>query len=552
MNETLIGNEPAAGSQDLSLVRGARARSLRLPRLSWTTAAGLFLLAATLVHVGLVYRFPLAPDETYYWEWSRHPALGYYDQGPMVAWWIRATCLFFGETPLGIRFSIVLAALATQGLLWLLVRDLFGPRAAFLSLIPAAITPLALAGAFVATYDPLLVLFWAAAMYFAARALFFGSRGAWYAAGVSVGLGLLSKHTMVLFLPCLLLVLLTVPEQRVWLRRKEPWLAFLLAAAVFAPNLWWQTQHNWLTIHHLFFLTGKGIDHGFFRRLGDFVGSQAGLLTPILFFYMVGALVWIARTWREQRGPDGHGARLWFLWAMSVPVLLAFVVMTLRAKVQANWAVCGWLGPPIAAALWEEARRERAPVASGSRRATFSRGYAAALLFAAFLSLVLIFPELRPLMGVNVPFRWDQMNKLYGGRELGAAADAARAQMQRETGAPVAVGAVTYDTASRLAFYMAGKPHTCCLFVHTRLNSYVLWGGEGRPTPGGAMLIADDRALDDPQRAPFERLFQRVVPDPKPVDVYRPGVYHEAVRHYHLYRCYGYRPDPAVETPNGG
>ena len=45
----------------------------------------------------------LAPDEAYYWVWSRHLALSYFDHGPMVAWLIRLGTLAGGQTELGVR-----------------------------------------------------------------------------------------------------------------------------------------------------------------------------------------------------------------------------------------------------------------------------------------------------------------------------------------------------------------------------------------------------------------------------------------------------------------
>jgi 4-amino-4-deoxy-L-arabinose transferase-like glycosyltransferase len=509
---------------------------------TWVVAAAI-IVAATLLHLYLAVRFPLSPDEAYYWQWSRHLALGYYDQGPMVAWWIRASCWLFGETTLGIRAGIVVAALATQLFVFLLARDLFGPRVALLSLIPSTLTPLALAGGFVATYDPLVVLFWAACLYFASRAIFFRSGPAWLWLGISFGLGLLSKHTMVLLAPCLLLFAWTSKDYRALLAGRGVWSALAVALVVFSPNLWWQSQHGWMTFAHLFLLAGKGLDQPFARRLGDFAGSQVGLMTPLLFFLLIAAMVWSCR---EGRRPGGE--RVWFLFWSSGPVLLLFLLMTVKSKVQANWAVCGWLTPPISLVLWADyASRE-----SGSRSRTRWRLTVAAMAFAVFLSAVLIWPEVRPLLHVNVPYRWDQMNKLYGGAELAAAADPMRRAMERETGGQIAVGAVTYDNASRLAFYMTSQPDTCCLFPGTRLNSYVLWNNRTLPRPGGAMLLADDYPPDEPKLAPFRRLFDHVECDGQPIQVYRRGVYAEPVHTFYLYRCYGYHPNPAVEQPSGG
>lgn len=499
----------------------------------------LFLLASTLLRLFLAVRFPLAPDETYYWEWSRRLDWGYYDQGPLIAWWIRGSCLLFGDTPLGVRFGIVAAALLSQILLYLLARDLFNARVAFLALIPATITPLALAGGFVATYDSLATLFWTAAMYFAARALFFHSRPAWYGLGAAFGLGLLSKHTMLFFAPCLLLLLLTLPEQRAWLRRKEPYLAALVALLLLAPHLGWQANHDWMTFRHLFLLTGKGVDQPFLRRLGDFLGSQAGLMTPLLFIGLLGALFWAGR-----RGRQPGGAQLWFLFCMSAPTLLFFLLMTAKAKVQANWAALGWLTPPIAYMAWLEERRPSP---------SFAHRYAtAALGLCALLALLLLWPEARAAVGLRTPAGWDQMNKLYGGEELGAAADRARAEMEAEGVGPVAVGAATYDNASRLAFYMRGQPEACCFFLGTRVNSYILWNQRAYPKPGGSALVADDRPPDDAGLPGYRAIFERVEPIPEPIPIYRRPLYPQPVRTYYLYRCYGYRPDPSVEKPRGG
>ncbi len=512
------------------------------------------LLVFTLARLLLSLRFPLAPDETYYWVWSRHLDWGYYDQGPMIAWWIRAGCLLFGETPLGVRIGIVLAAGLTQGFLCLLARDLLGDRAALWTLLFSGLTPLAFVGGVIATYDPLLALFWAAAAFFCARALFFGSTSAWIGAGIAFGAGLLSKHPMILFAPCLLLFLIGSPSRRIWLRRPAPYLAGLLGLALFAPNLWWQSRHDWLTFGHLLNLTGKGTDHGFLRRLGDFLGSQAGLLTPLLFLGLIAAMIWAGRCSlrgreRSECAPDRTEV-LRYLLCMSAPVLAFFTLMTLKSKVQANWAAFGWLTACVVyAAYLCPAASTEAFSQNGAirRREWFAR---ASVGIAALLSLLLVLPEARPALGIHLSPRLDQANKLYGGAELGAAADRERAAMERETGEYVAVGAATYDNASRLSFYMRGQPQAINFFLGTRPNSYLLWNDRAGLRPGGHALVVDDYPPDNPNLPAFHVVFERVVPAAEPVIVYRRPVYREAIHTYYLYRCYGYRPNPAVERHN--
>ncbi|MCC6729016.1 MAG: glycosyltransferase family 39 protein [Chthonomonadales bacterium] len=514
-------------------------RSSAPPARRETAAALLLLGAAFVVHLWLAATMPLAPDETYYWEWSRRPALGYYDQGPMIAWWIRASTALLGATPLGVRLGVVVAALATQALAYLLGRDLFGPRAGLLGLVFLTVTPLSQVGATIATYDPLQVLFWVAATWLAARAAIGGRRWAWIGMGVAVGLGTLSKHTMVLFAPCLLLFL-ALPAQRTWLRRPEPYLAVLAALAVFAPNLWWQAQHGWMTFEHLVVLTAKGADQSALRRFGDFVGSQAALVSPPLFFGFLAALRHAARVRR-----DPGGDRWWLLFCLSLPVLLFFTAMTLKAKAQANWAAAAWVTPAVAYGAWLAAPGRR--VSRAARAWTWAAG-----LFALGLSVLLAVPGTRLLLPVRFPARWDQGNKLYGGPEVAAAADREAAAMRAEGSRHVVPGAATYDIASRLAFYMRGQPRTRCLFLNTRLNSYVAWNDEAGLRPGDDAILVDGKGPDDPELPAFAADFDRVVPVPKPVEVWRRGLYDSPVRVYFLYRCYGYRQNPAAEHPAEG
>jgi 4-amino-4-deoxy-L-arabinose transferase-like glycosyltransferase len=69
-------------------------------------------LAAGLVRLGVGTTTPLFPDETYYWEWSRRLAAGYFDHPPVIALLIRAGTAVAGDTPLGVRLLPILAGVA--------------------------------------------------------------------------------------------------------------------------------------------------------------------------------------------------------------------------------------------------------------------------------------------------------------------------------------------------------------------------------------------------------------------------------------------------------
>src|SRR5258708_23045128 len=71
-------------------------------------------LAGTLVRLFFGMLLSPFPDETYYWDWSRHLAFGYYDHPPVIAWLIAAGNWLAGlfganASPLAIRLFPVIA-----------------------------------------------------------------------------------------------------------------------------------------------------------------------------------------------------------------------------------------------------------------------------------------------------------------------------------------------------------------------------------------------------------------------------------------------------------
>ncbi|MFX6326646.1 glycosyltransferase family 39 protein, partial [Acinetobacter baumannii] len=67
----------------------------------------------------------------------------------------------------------------------------------------------------------------------------------WLAAGLFAGVSLLSKFTAIMFAPAVAAFLL-VPDWRLrWLRSPYPYLAVLIAIAMFSPVLIWNAQYDW-------------------------------------------------------------------------------------------------------------------------------------------------------------------------------------------------------------------------------------------------------------------------------------------------------------------
>ena len=60
----------------------------------YMTMVWLIIGGGTLLRIVFSATFLLVPDEAYYWQWSRHLALGYHDHPPMIAWTIRLATTF--------------------------------------------------------------------------------------------------------------------------------------------------------------------------------------------------------------------------------------------------------------------------------------------------------------------------------------------------------------------------------------------------------------------------------------------------------------------------
>ena len=138
---------------------------------------------------------------------------------------------------------------------------------------------------------------------------------------------------MAFFYLCAFLFLLFSKEQRKLLLTKGPAIAFITSLIVFSPVILWNAGHDWVTFRHT---AGQiHVAEGFTISLSsflEFLGSQFGVITPLLFVLILISL------WRLRKDREGN-----FLFWFSIPVLAFFLLKSIQAKVQANWALPGYI-----------------------------------------------------------------------------------------------------------------------------------------------------------------------------------------------------------------
>jgi len=269
---------------------------------------------------------PLSADEAYYWLWSKHLAAGYLDHPPMIAWLIRAGTMLFGNTPLGVRAAGIVLSLPASWFVWRAAAAVLKDEdRAALAVLFFNLTLMVSVELLAATPDMPSVVTAAAFVYCLARLQVSGKGAWWIGAGVAAGLGLLSKFSMLFLGAGALVWLLVDRDARRWLLTPWPWAGAILAIAIFAPNLEWQSQHHWETFIFQFVRVSTG--HFTLRFLGEFIAAQFGLATPLIFALMGIGL------WRATRLSSDRLLLALLAWVG----LCYFLEHSLHDRVQGNW-----------------------------------------------------------------------------------------------------------------------------------------------------------------------------------------------------------------------
>jgi 4-amino-4-deoxy-L-arabinose transferase-like glycosyltransferase len=146
---------------------------------------------------------PLSPDEAYYWVWGHKLQLSYYDHPAFVAW-LNLIGQPFENFHSGIRIPAMVMSHATIGLWLLLFKNLLPPSHLLAFLLLMVCLPFTGAGGMIVTPDIPLMFFWALTLLLTQRTTQSGKPTDALLAGLALGLGFVSKYTMILILPVVL------------------------------------------------------------------------------------------------------------------------------------------------------------------------------------------------------------------------------------------------------------------------------------------------------------------------------------------------------------
>lgn len=367
-----------------------------------TSRAWSILLAVLVIltlYRGLVIQLnhlPLYLDEAQYWVWSLKPAFGYYSKPPMVAWVIDLFS-WAGDSAFAVKLGALILHPLTALVLFFLGRSMFNAKTALAAALLFISLPLVGFNSLFMTTDAPLFLFWGLSVYALWQALQHNRWRDWLLLGVAAGLGLLSKYSMAVFAPSVVL-LLCFPAYRQHWKNPRLYLAAVLALLIYLPNFLWNAQMDFVSFKHTAEISK--LDQGLFHpnKLLEFVSGQFGVMGPIGFACLIIALC-SPKVWRDPK--------LSYLAAMTLPFLGVISLQALLAKANVNWAAPTFFaGTLLVAAQWMAAERHRLWLTA----------------IVINLALLSVFYHYRPLaqaFGVTLKHDADPYSRVRGWPEMG-------------------------------------------------------------------------------------------------------------------------------------
>lgn len=441
----------------------------------------LFLLAGLTV-LRLAWHFFLNPigimgDEAYNWDWGRHLAWGYYSKPPGSAWLHGLVGSLSGNSLFAIKATSTLLAAGSTLFFFLTLRHLFHARFAFWTALLYLLTPGQLIVSSILTADAQLLLYWNFALFATVRLLFPKDATAptalnFFLLFLALALGHLAKQMMLIQIPLLLIAVALI--RPALFRNRLLYLAPLASLVSLIPPLYWNSQHDWITVEH----TAHHFEPedlsilDILERFGALLGLSLILLTPLA----IAAIPRSLALWFREKGKTDRKTLFLILYG-ALPFGIMFL-MTLRQDVNPNWPAVYHGGVLALAATFSLAGwTARSP--QSLSLLPLSKPWKFSLIFTTALSaLVFIgFPAAEFVFKVT-PLK-AQRRTYWGYPELSLSVAA-----HNPDGSNAIILSGHRDGASELAFNMPSQPEVHLWNESDGIgNQYDFWPGPAVATP---------------------------------------------------------------------
>ncbi|TDT69108.1 undecaprenyl-diphosphatase [Hypnocyclicus thermotrophus] len=442
----------------------------------------------------------LTDDEAYYWMWSNHLGISYYDHPPMIAYFIKIFTLIFGNNNFAVRLPANIGILIVSLLIYKISIYLFyDKKRAFWSVILFNIIPLfALAGIMSLPDTPLLI-FYTLSLYIFIKIIKEKKEKYWYLLGIVVGLGLISKYNMFMVYPAIFFYLIFDKEERFWFTKKEVYLGFVLSLLLFLPVIIWNIQHDFISFS--FHLVERQKKVYKFRPylFSQFLFGQIAIVSPIIF---VGLFKESIKNFNKKY------VKLLIFYAL--PLVAIFTISSFSNPSKVHWLATAYI--PLLIVYTHSVNL---------RKKSFNIGWKTALGLSLIIYIHLIYPIL------PIPEKDDITTDMYGWDKVGKIVQ----NMYTDKNNWFIFGS-RYQTASQLYFYLPNKDYVYSL--NKKIEQFDFLQNEKNLIGKNGIFIAHSFYNDDPRGIyDFDKV--KLI---KTIDIKRKN---KVYRTFYIYKCYNYK-----------
>jgi hypothetical protein len=353
----------------------------------------LLALANFLIHVLTNDQYGFHRDELAMLDDARRLAWGYVAYPPVTPFITRLSLELFGPSLVSMRLVAALTTSLTMVLVGLMARELGGARLAqVVAALAAAVAPRVFHMGGRLDYATFDYLWWVVAAYLTIRLLKSEDLRWWLAIGAVIGLGMMTRYTMIVFVASLAGGVVLARARR-YLTSPWLWGGVALSLLIFLPNMIWQGQHDFISLDLLRSIYSRDIA----------IGRSEGFLIEQFFVCTNPFTVpfWVAGLYFYFVTPAGTRYRLLgWLYVIALGVFLT-------AQGRSTYLTPAYpLLFAAGAVVWERWFRSLS-----ARKARFAQGLTwGALVASAALSSALVLP----VAPVNSDL-WDVTSPMHNG-----------------------------------------------------------------------------------------------------------------------------------------
>ena len=227
--------------------------------------------AMALVHIATNNRYGFHRDELQFLSDARHLDWGFVSYPPFTPFVEHIGLSVFGLSLVGLRLFSVIAQALVIYVSGLMARELGGRRLSQVTTaLAVALSPLPLFSGTEFQYTSFDILWWVLIAYFTIRLLKSENTRWWLAIGAVVGVGLLTKYSIVFYIGGILAGVVFTKARR-HLLSKWFWAGIALALLIFLPNFIWLVRHDFISYHFLQHIHARDVGEG--RAAGYWQGQ---------------------------------------------------------------------------------------------------------------------------------------------------------------------------------------------------------------------------------------------------------------------------------------